>query len=291
MVQAVSSQADRGVLAHLPFCCEGTTRGSAAMVSDELAPLEAHVEAQVKHLTAVTGVVCELQAVEKQYADDYAALPLDLPAATQLTLEGLPQLQQVSDGFSQFVRNSSAIKAAVAVDLSKKVIAPLEAFTAEHVEKTQHLLSELYELLQKEKAFDVAYQNLLETCERDHNAGPAVDGSANGEFVEAEALLHRVHMEQLLRKRDAERLAIQQWITALHFAGQRYEAHVRNVLQLIIAVYDRMVAAMTKLAGDYQELGRDPNEATTVLKLNSDNNCSAVSEDSWERFWQRTSAT
>ncbi|KAE9295342.1 hypothetical protein PF008_g24288 [Phytophthora fragariae] len=250
------------------------------MVSDELAPLEALVKAQVNHLSAIVRVVRELQSAEKQYADRYAALPLDLPADAKSTLRGLPQLQRVSDDFNQFVRKSSVVKAAVAEDLSKHVIAPLEAFAAEHVEKTQHLLSELYELLQKEKAFDVAYQNLLETCERDHNAGPATDVSAHGE---AEVQLHRAHMEQLLRKRDAERLAIQQWITALHFAGQRYETHVRNVLRQVIVVYDSMVTAMAKLADDYQAFGRDANEINSTMKPSSDNN-NTVSEDSWEGF-------
>ncbi|KAG6602997.1 putative urease accessory protein ureG [Phytophthora cinnamomi] len=254
------------------------------MVSEELAPLEAHVQAQVKHLSAVAGVVRELQSVEKQYADGYAALPLALPADAQSIIVGLPQLQRVTEGFSQFVHKSSVVKATVVEDLSTQVIAPLEAFIAEHVEKSQHLLSELYELLQKEKAFDVAYQNLLETCEMDRNAEPAKDNSTDSESVEAEVQLHRAHMEQLLRKRDAERLAIQQWITALHFAGQRYEAHVRNVVQQVIAVYDRMVAALTMLAGEYQ--GCAANRTYSTIRLSGDNNStsSTASEEGWASF-------
>ncbi|GMF34282.1 unnamed protein product [Phytophthora lilii] len=254
------------------------------MVSDELAPLEAHVEAQVKHLVAVAGVVRELQSVEKQYAEGYAALPFDVPAEAKSTLERLPQLQEISDCFSQFVRKSLAVKAAVADDLAKDVIEPLEAFTADHGEKAQHLLSELYELLHKENAFDLAYQNLQEICKKDR-ATEDNNELAKPQQDEAELLLHRAHMEQLLRKRDAERLTIQQWITALHFAGQRYEAYACDVLQQTIGIYDRMVASMTTLISEFQvQLSREVHTVSSAIKPRVDNNVNIVSEESWDLF-------
>ncbi|GMF41402.1 unnamed protein product [Phytophthora fragariaefolia] len=272
---------------HLPFCIEGTTRAAprAAMVSDELAPLQVHVEAQLKHLTAITSVVRELQSIEEQYAKAYASLAAELPADTNSTLQALPQLQRVTDGFRQFVRKSSVIKATVAEDLARHVVTSLEAFTAEHVEKSQHLLSELYELLQKEKAFDLAYQNLLETCEKDRTAERAQGDSTRSESVKVEVQLHREHTEQLLRKRDSERLTIQQWITALHFAGQRYEARVQNVLQQVVGVYDRMIAALMALAGEYQaQLGCDTNASNSAAILSGSNNSSSDPEENWVRL-------
>ncbi|KAG3096577.1 hypothetical protein PI124_g15174 [Phytophthora idaei] len=134
------------------------------MGSDELAPLQAHVDVQVKHLTAVAGLVRELQSVEEQYGKEYAELPFDVQEDVQSTIKQLPHLQGVSQGLGHFVHKCSEVKAAVAQDLTQQVIAPLEALTADHVEKAQHLLSELYELLQKEKAYDLAYQNLREGC-------------------------------------------------------------------------------------------------------------------------------
>jgi hypothetical protein len=97
--------------------------------------------------------------------------------------------------------------------------------------------------------------------------------------------VQQAHMEQLLRKRDAERLAIQQWVTALHFAGQRYEAHVRDVRRQTIAVYSRMVDSMTALVGEWQaqRLGRATDEPSAAIGV-SDNNSDAASEEAWERF-------
>ncbi|KAH7479896.1 uncharacterized protein KRP23_6679 [Phytophthora ramorum] len=261
------------------------------MVSDDstatmLAPLEAHVGAQVKHLTAVAGVVQELQAVEEQYAKEFAELPFDVSADATTTLERLPPLRTVCDDFSLFVRKCSVVKADAAKDLTKEVIAPLEVFTTEHVEKAQHLLSELYELLQREKAFDVAYENLLESCEKDQTQEKSAEiESTSPAQDQSELQLHQTHMEQLLRKRDAERLAIQQWITALHFAGQRYEAHVRDVLRRTLSVYSRMITSLTALVGELQgQLTRDTSGANVAVRASGSNNSSAASEESWESF-------
>ncbi|ETP31457.1 hypothetical protein F442_19674 [Phytophthora nicotianae P10297] len=241
------------------------------MVSDELAPLQTHVEAQIKHLAAVAGVVRELQSAEEQYGRTYVGLPFEV---LKSTIQRIPQLQGVSQGFGNFVQKCSEIKTNVAQDLMNQVIAPLEAFTADHVEKAQHLLSELYELLQKEKAFDLAYQNLREGCK---------DGETSQETSdESELQLHRMHRDQLLHKRDTERLAIQQWITALHFSGQRYEAHVRDVLHQTRAVYERMISSLTALISQLQEqLNQDAGTARTI---NTGDKSSAVSDESWETF-------
>ncbi|OWZ19272.1 Urease accessory protein [Phytophthora megakarya] len=238
------------------------------MVSNELAPLEAHVETQVQHLKAVADVARELRSAEEQYARDYAELPFDLPAAVKAKLKRLPQLQGVSESFSLFISKCSLGKAAVVYDLTKEVIAPLEVFTDDHIKKVHHLLSELYELLQKETAFNLAYENLREGCIEDEVSR---EGSAS------EQQLHRMHRDRLLRKRDAERLAIQQRITALHFAGQRYEAYMGNIVRQVRVVYERMVAALAGLISELQvQLGKctgDPN-------MDSDFSC----EESWESF-------
>ncbi|KAG1691331.1 hypothetical protein DVH05_026995 [Phytophthora capsici] len=234
------------------------------MLSDELGPLEKHVEAQVKHLTAVADVVRELRSAEELYSQEYTELSIAVPTELQPPLKHLPQLRCVYETFSRFVHKCSVAKAAVAEDLAKDVIAPLEEFAADHVEKAQYLLSELYELLQKEKAFDLAYENLRQGCEHE------------GDDRELE--LHRMHRDRLLRKRDAERLAIQQWITALHFAGQRYQAHTHGVLRQCHAVYERMAATLTALVQELQEqLGQD---ATTLATCNDS---SDVTEKSWEK--------
>ncbi|KAK1929936.1 Urease accessory protein G [Phytophthora citrophthora] len=227
-----------------------------------LAPLEKHVETQVKHLTAVADVVRELRAAEELYSKEYTELSIAVPEDLQPALKRLPQLRRVCETFSLFIHKCSVAKVAVAEDLAKDVIAALEVFTADHVEKAQHLLSELYELLQKEKAFDLAYENLREGCEHD-------ESQENGSELE----LHRMHRDQLLRKRDAERLAIQQWIIALHFAGQRYKAHMHDVLRQFRAVYERMEATLAALIQELQEqLGQD---AATF---------NYVSEESWEEI-------
>ncbi|KAG4059149.1 hypothetical protein PC123_g5931 [Phytophthora cactorum] len=248
------------------------------MGSDEMAPLQAHVDVQVKHLTAVAGLVRELQSAEEQYGKEYAELPFDVQEDVLSTIKQLPHLQEVSQGLGHFVHKCSEVKAAVAQDLTQQVIAPLEALTADHVEKAQHLLSELYELLQKEKAYDLAYQNLREGCKY---GDASQEESTLADQDESELQLHRVHRDQLLRKRDAERLAIQQWITALHFSGQRYEAHVRDVLRQTRAVYERMITSMTALIRELQEqLNQDAHAAST----STINSSRAVSDESWERL-------
>ncbi|KAG7379758.1 hypothetical protein PHYPSEUDO_008227 [Phytophthora pseudosyringae] len=259
------------------------------MVSDELAPLEAHVEAQVKHLTAVAGVVRELRSAEQQYGQEYAELPFDVPAEVKETLKRLPQLQGVTQRFGHFVHRCSKIKAALAEDLTKEVIAPVEAFTVDHIEKAQHLLSEMYELLQKEKAFDLAYENLREGCKKDEapREKSAASESTSSPLDEGELELHRMHRDQLLRRRDAERLAIQQWITALHFAGQRYEAHVRDVRRRTCVVFERMIASLTALISEVQNQLQSEGANTTntlVMEMSDCNNSSAVSEECCEGF-------
>ncbi|KAL3657076.1 hypothetical protein V7S43_017989 [Phytophthora oleae] len=249
------------------------------MVSDELAPLEAHVEAQVKHLTAVADVVRELRSAEELYTQEYVALSSAVPEDVQPALKRLPQLRRVCDAFSLFVHKCSVAKAAVAEDLAKEVIAPLEAFTADHVEKAQHLLSELYELLQKEKAFDLAYENLREGCENDETKEETPIDSTLSKQDDSELQLHRLHRDRLLRKRDAERLAIQQWITALHFAGQRCQAHTHDVLRQSRVVYERMTTTLTVLIQGLQE--QFSQDDTTLATYNSP---SDVSEESWANF-------
>lgn len=227
-----------------------------------LAPLEAHAEAQVTHLLAVAAVVRELQASEAQYAQGYNELPSQIPTDIQQTLEQLPQLRRVCSGFSLLVRDVAAAKASLASALATDVLDPLIAFTTEHGEKARHLLSELFELLQREKAFDVAYQQLHEQSE----------SSGESQDEEDRQQLQQTHMARLLQKRDAERNTIQQWITALHFADQRYAAQVHDVVKRTLAVYDRMIASSTALVDSLQtELRGDVGDAE------QSNNC----EQSW----------
>ncbi|KAG7398452.1 hypothetical protein PHYBOEH_011073 [Phytophthora boehmeriae] len=243
-----------------------------------LAPLEAHADTQVKHLLAIADVIRALQSTEAQYAKRYAALPFQTPESTAETLKQLPQLREVCSCFSLLVHEFAALKAGLASELLTQVLEPLEEFTMDHGEKARHVLSELYELLQKEKAFDLAYQKLHEGC----NASSSQEDSASSED-ETSSQLQQTHMLRLLRKRDAERLTIQQWITALHFAGQRYQTQLTQVVSRTTSIYERMIASSRTLLSRLQEqLNQEIASSSSSIGEKSNNSASKTFEESWD---------